>query len=916
MNLAMLKSKLADRELDDYNRYILASLAPWQDREQSGGRAGSTVAEHLAGGVLVLFTLRKILALNELETRLLVAAYTLHDLNKLAEKPAALGQLANDRQWMGEMVVTLGVDRFFPAWQEYYGDLISLIRTHSGHQSLYGYDLIPAAGKTRLEPKRIRELTYLIRAVDIIDLSHHFDEREKKQQFLSLLNSFSLPQFRWISHKLCEHRGVLSNIIHNQVIQFLQELGARPLLVYPEGVWYLLPANNPLPPRPEIMAGVAAQVKQYLDDFKVGDLDKVIQTTKDGIKINGSVVGRIPVASALTKVEELAYKRKPKFEEHYNKLRERLNREGVDLDNYLARKNLRLFQTQDDIVAGELIRATYNLLNTHCQNVKDPWQALFKSLNVDPDTFAIFNGLYDRPFMIAANLPYDNQTLRQELMQIWEEQWPAPEKGLPADGEAVFIQKYLQDTLVIKTGTDDSYNPSGMKEYLSAYIEGRHQQDCSGAFSGATEKMLSPQVPDGMQVQQFSNRLPGGAPMEPKRYISAISREQFFIERIVFRSAGPKSKKTVYLHFMPRQFIPWVQLDLVKQELGELLGHQDALLGIDDAAFKEGKAKLFREGFRATKRQGLSVPRFAETVAGIITMPVYLDAGTAGKRTLQALEYGARLALEFNLKVLISESIIPPLTASDFDFLYIDSIPWQLAAFFSARTLSRGETREFLTLIDALRHVDMALRKDISDSLLLELIQESMSRPLGLFTAIDRALERKERVAKSGARDVSLWVLESITRDIKTVLAIIERRLPMAEVSSYLKEMAALAWQGGLRGKSLERNSLLFPLNTIFDYLRRDVATFDREAQQAVLAEYIFDYLERTKEYAGQRLAENATAFVTLFFRMLDDVFQGKVNRALDMEKDLKAAFLYYVRSQIKQAVNKKQNQEQEVAAR
>ncbi len=138
----------------------------------------------------------------------------------------------------------------------------------------------------------------------------------------------------------------------------------------------------------------------------------------------------------------------------------------------------------------------------------------------------------------------------------------------------------------------------------------------------------------------------------------------------------------------------------------------------------------------------------------------------------------------------------------------------------------------------------------------------------------------------------------------------------MAEVSSYLKEMAALAWQGGLRGKSLERNSLLFPLNTIFDYLRRDVATFDREAQQAVLAEYIFDYLERTKEYAGQRLAENATAFVTLFFRMLDDVFQGKVNRALDMEKDLKAAFLYYVRSQIKQAVNKKQNQEQEVAAR
>lgn len=911
MNVAWLKSKLADRELEDYNRYILPSLAPWQDREQSGSRAGSTVAEHLAGGALLLFTLRKILGLNEVEVRLVVAAFTLHDLNKLATKPAPLGQLANDRPWVEEMIVTLGIDRFFPAWRDYYGDLISLIRSHSGHQNLYGYDLIPAAGKTRLDSQRIRELTYLIRAVDLIDLSHHFDERKKKQQFLSLLNSFATTQLRWISHKLAEHRGVLSNIIHNQVIQMLQEQGARPLLVYPEGVWYLLPVSTTLPPLPEIMTGVAVRVQQRLEGFKIEDLDKVIQTTKDGIKVNGSVVGQIPAALALTKVEELAYKRKPKFADHYNKLRDRLVREGVNLDNYLSEKGLRMFQTQEDLVTGELIRATYNFLNTHCQDVKDPWQVLYARLNIDAETYAPFNALYDRPFIIAANLPCDSQTLKGELNRIWEEQWPTRGNDNTTDPVPAFVQHYLQDTLVVDIGREDSFSPARMQDYLTAYIKGRHQQDCSGAFAGTTEKMLSPQVPEGMQVQQFSNRLPGGASIEPKRYISAIAREQFFIERIVFRSGG---EKAVYLHFMPRQFIPWVQLGLLKQELEELLGDQDALLGIDDAAFKESQRKLFRESFRANKGKGLSLPRFAETVAGIITMPVYLDAETAGERSLQALEYGARLALAFNLKVLISEAVIPPLTAADFDFLYIDSIPWQLAAFFRTRTLSRDEAQEFLTLIDALRRVDMALRKDIRDSLLLELVLESLSGPLGLFTAVDRALERKARVAKPGAPD-SIWVLGSVAREIETVLAILERRLPMAAVSNYLKEMAVLAWQGGLRGKSLERNSLLFPLNTIFDYLRRDVAAFDREAQQAVLAEYIFDYLERIREHVGQRQADNATAFVALFYRLLDDIFQGKVNRALDMEKDLKAAFLYYVRSQIKQAVDKKQNQGQEVAA-
>ena len=87
-----------------------------------------------------------------------------------------------------------------------------------------------------------------MRAADISDLSKYFEERKFKDKFLLEINSIGARQYRLISHRLGEHRGVLSNIIHNCARDILEkEYAATAVFLYPEGSWYLVPEDAPFP---------------------------------------------------------------------------------------------------------------------------------------------------------------------------------------------------------------------------------------------------------------------------------------------------------------------------------------------------------------------------------------------------------------------------------------------------------------------------------------------------------------------------------------------------------------------------------------------------------------------------------------------------------------------------------------------
>ncbi|PMB18659.1 hypothetical protein CEN47_24075 [Fischerella thermalis CCMEE 5319] len=128
-------------------------------------------------------------------------------------------------------------------------------------------------------------------------------------------------------------------------------------------------------------------------------------------------------------------------------------------------------------------------------------------------------------------------------------------------------------------------------------------------------------------------------------------------------------------------------------------------------------------------------------------------------------------------------------------------------------------------------------------------------------------------------------------------------------VSEVIKEMAKIGWKAKLKGKTLVRTSLMIPLNRIFDKLRRQQQILDLETLRAATITEIFTYLERTanpKFPPGREKRQQVEIFVNLFFdKILDGIYQGKLARLMIDEKDIKAAYLFYVRNEIPQKEEK-----------
>ena len=125
----------------------------------------------------------------------------------------------------------------------------------------------------------------------------------------------------------------------------------------------------------------------------------------------------------------------------------------------------------------------------------------------------------------------------------------------------------------------------------------------------------------------------------------------------------------------------------------------------------------------------------------------------------------------------------------------------------------------------------------------------------------------------------------------------------MAELSEALQKLAGIAWAGGLRGRSLKKNSLMAPLDEIFKKLGHHSEAADMETLRAATTEDIFEHLERIADQRyrpGRRKWEATEAFVATFFEEIyEGVYAGKLRRLMADEKLLRSAYMFYIREQI-----------------
>jgi hypothetical protein len=116
-----------------------------------------------------------------------------------------------------------------------------------------------------------------------------------------------------------------------------------------------------------------------------------------------------------------------------------------------------------------------------------------------------------------------------------------------------------------------------------------------------------------------------------------------------------------------------------------------------------------------------------------------------------------------------------------------------------------------------------------------------------------------------------------------------------------LEALAVYAAQNHLRGTSIQRNSLLKPLDIILEELDRCPEPDnlnELDLVRAGIKRFIFDHLDRIADARykpGRKKQEQINHYVDLFFdEVLARAHHGNVNKLLNRERLIRSAYLFY----------------------
>lgn len=916
---------------DYVDRVVNAGLMDYkrEDYIQYGGKAGEPLYVHVLNGVCVLETLRALLDLTDTEAQVLYTAFTIHDINKVLSERTHFGRQAIPDNLDAE-INRLGLDGFFPDYADYMEDITLLVRGHGGHSSFASESLIVKRKSAyRLGLNRVTALIELMRAADAVELSQTLEEKTHKDAFLSHLNAFvDGMQYTFVTHRLAEHRGLLTNVLHNAIVDELQEaFGLIPLLFYPEGVVYLARRGEHLALTDEHVVNMAKRAAGAVTAMTAEKLSDFVDSKPGGITIDPKCLELgLPFRDILRVVAGRAQTRNRDPDQLEQKARGRAQRDFAgnegrfpdiadDVAASLDSNEPLVSRSESKLYLGELARAYYIFLKDHC-GADDPWQAVYDLLDLPRKRwpfYEFFDARWDRAYVLADDIRLSEEAVAERLIE--DGQARLAELAGEEDPNAVLLTEYLSRQVSFSFAQEQQRE---FTDHLAHYVTHQHKQcvHCSTVFE--TDRWMAADVRGGITVQAFSNRLRGG-PGDPKKYVCAICKLQFLLEKLNF--AAVSGENPVYLHLFPYSFLTAPFIQGLRTTIRRIL-EQDvtvrALLPNTEQAFRAGDVTQLRFASRTKEDRpysyGLYLPRFSQTVGNLLIFPFNSPGANDSERFLFALWNAMLLQRHFGCKVLLSESPVVPLDKESFGDLFVDN-----AALSCRGLVTRGDYRYYWGKDNReagpLKELWMqaghlfAIKQAVFTTStkrdeMLALVQAMAGGALQVFYTAEKLLEARVRGA-SGAGSTDWLTIRLSQRGFPHVEALAETKggTRMSELSDHLKKLAGIAWSNQLRGRTLAKNSLMTPLDEVFKKMNHRSEAADLETLRAAAADDIFEYLTRITESQyrpGQKKWEACKAFVDTFF---DDVFQGvyrgKRQKLLADEKLLRSAFLFYIREEI-----------------
>ncbi len=912
-------------------------LLAYKDISQYGGKRGESLYTHLLNGIMLLEALRRPLHLTNLEIQLLFTIFTIHDINKDPDytgKP--YGKIAVPANF-AQQIQKFNLDAFFPDYADYLSDITHIAGQHGGHS---GPMSILAAPSSQLTDERMGKLLDLIRAVDIVDLSHILTERKHKATFLSYLNDFvDDRQYTFYIHRLAENRGTLSNIIHHAVAATLDKAGLIPLLYYPDGVAYLLERGQQIDVNNGLLAKMGENTAVFINDLTSQNFEDLVSLNRQGfVKVDLKCLELgIPFEKIWSIAHTRVQKRNLKRDELLEKVTDRTERTfeknkatyleyaypntAVTVRHKLDNPETILPTSVDRLRTGELIRTYYIFLNTHFkETITNAWEHIYNLFDVPINTrhwLAFFGSLWDRAYALMTEVKFTHEEVFEKI---------------EIDGMAVYTTLALEDDKVdlfhnylsryALFGLMDTTIPpeqGQFEEHLQHYATNQHKQcvHCSAILP--TNKWMADDVRSNISVQQFSNRLRGG-PGEPKKYVCRLCQLQFLVERLNYEEVR-KKEKTMYLHLFPYSFLPAPYLSAMQESIDQIRYHDNAVrtLWCDTRTALLDKNKGIDPDFATQTKKGkphpygIYMPRKPRnSVGNRLIFPINPAGDNDSQRFLFALWIALVMQKHLGLRVMLTESPVSPFVPEV--ELTIDNVALSCRGLVARNDYGRyaadqktdGHLVKLQDQAIKLHTIAGWVRTTNKLDELLALVRAMANGPLSVYYTTEKLLEARVRGDKKASSPEwsAIRLSQQLFNDVQFLADSTKGGHLMAELSQHLQELAETAWKGGLKGKTLKKNSLMMPLDHVFQKLNQRSQAFDDEALKAVTVEDIFEYLERITEEKyrpGKRKMVAATEFVECFFTdVYQGVYQGNRARLLTDEKLLRSAYMFYIRQQIK----------------
>ncbi|MBX3010413.1 MAG: type I-D CRISPR-associated protein Cas10d/Csc3 [Caldilineaceae bacterium] len=922
-NIVLKFSGSPDDVLGDYISHIAnGGLTRYRRIVQWGNKDGQPLYAHVIDLVFTFARLADLLDLPAIEQRVMMLALSAHDINKVAEgelKRLRFPDLASN-DIVADELVKLGADDFFPDWRVYLADIVALIRAHSDHFHHSGELLLARSVQAQRYAlgERVAELTHLIKGLDALDLSHDLAERHHKATFLSHLNAFSTTQYELIYHVVAEQRGILTNVIHNRIAEYLTRYkDAQPLLYYPDGVAYLV-ARGTIPVIGDAdLQRIAGKVTDFIEGLTRGNFENFIKAGNQGIKVDEKCLElNIPFSQLWQRVDAIIQgKNYAALTDMEQKARQRASvklasdtsapaqavQQRLEADRLLpvARERLRL---------GELLRSYYIFLGKHFKKqFKEPWSLLYQMLEIPTEaqaSYAYFDPNYDRAYVVASDLTmsYDEVMAR---IQIHGEALLGGEQNESPWSEvfSAYINQQLCFSFQPPTQTD-------FATYLRQYVTNNHKQSAFGSTPFSNELWRAGDVTKTIKVQQFSNRLAAG-PGDPVKNIDPITKAQFLLEKLNYPPGYDVT--TYYLHIYPYAFYTDAYLrmwratvrELAEQEVGALfLKTDDILRSIFD------RSRAIELSASGVKSNGLPLPGAGEVFGNLLLWPLNAPGSNDTERFWYAFTCAFAMQRFIGGRVVLTRSAMPILSAKEVQGLdlYTDEIPAALVGLLRQNGYSYTELSELQELLAAIYGIQRQVG-GTSDEL-MPLLRSLNDGPLGIYFAAERLLVK--RIKNDKKAKAPEWLLIRAAHTLATSLQVIAKTQGGEMMNDTVRRLAQVAWDGKLKGQSLEKNSLMMPLDHCFEKLQLWQEPLDKETIRAITVTDIYSYLERIREknMVGRETQLKAKAFVDAFLdELFSTVYKDNRSRLLTDEKHIRAAFLFHIRELVANASDAKKEE-------